>query len=137
MTEQVKFPRYEELSEAEQKRLRDIVDQGILEAHQAAPSLFVGMMGTSPSSPAQAVGRDGVDVEALEALPALEIEDTPHVLATREESPGVFTHTIAYGRRRFVQVLIPNGAAVDGGCAGESAGRNSPMTGVVRPGGKP
>lgn len=89
--QKAEFPKYEELNEEERRRLRGIVDQGIMEAVAERPGILDG------------VGLGGMDAESLfdgmEPLP--EVERRPHVLDTRQTGPGEFIHRIVFGRMQI------------------------------------
>ena len=96
MTKPVAFPKYEELSEEERRRLLDTVGQGIMDAQSKNPGLFGGIDETSRSDRAEGFwfpvdGGDG------------EVERTPHVLETSERGPGEYVHRIAFGRMRWAR----------------------------------
>lgn len=89
----VEFPKYEELSEEERRRLLDTVGQGILEAQASNPGLFGGINRSDRVEgfwwPVD--GGDG------------KVERTPHVLETMENAPGEYVHRIAFGRMRWAR----------------------------------
>lgn len=86
---QVEFPKYADLSEEERQRLLDTVNAGILQAQREQAGAFVYVGETDEA--------DGLEVGFVTPP----VENQPHVLETTETEPGVFTHRIVYGRRRF------------------------------------
>lgn len=90
MTKQtVEFPKYADLSEEERQRLLDTVNAGILQAYQERTGVFVHLGETDEA--------DDLNVGFLTPP----VESQPHVLETTETEPGVYSHRIVYGRRRF------------------------------------
>ena len=102
MTKPVAFPKYEELSEEERRRLLDTVGQGILEAQSAGWGEMMGLT-HAPSPSDFDPGWDTFTYLGPVDGADLEMENQVHVLNTEEREPGVHVHRIAYGRRVFAR----------------------------------
>ena len=90
MTKQtVEFPKYADLSAEKRQRLLDTVNDGILQAQREQAGAFVYLGETDEA--------DGLEIGFLTPP----VESQPHVLETTETEPGVYSHRIVYGRRRF------------------------------------
>lgn len=104
MTKPVAFPKYEELSEEERRRLLDTVGQGILLAQSERVDGMMGLGLTHEPSPSDFdPGWDTFTYLGPVDGADLEMENQVHVLNTEEREPGVHVHRITYGRRVFAR----------------------------------